>query len=99
MTETAVMFNVASACEAYAFFAALCGFNSIGTMALIAIDRYRFICRPLEMINKATPVRAILQIIGVWVWSVLCTIPPLLGWGKYIPEGFQVSKIGCCSRE
>jgi hypothetical protein len=92
MTSPAVLpFKTAAACEWYAFVAALCGFNSIGTMALIAVDRYRFIARPFEMLYKATSVRSVTKILAVWVWSVLCTCPPLLGWGRYIPEGFQAS--------
>jgi hypothetical protein len=84
------VFVLYAACEWYAFVAALCGFNSIGTMALIAVDRHRFIARPLEMLYKATSVRAVAEVFGVWVWSVLCTLPPMIGWGRYIAEGFQV---------
>ena len=80
-----------AACQSYAFIAGICGFNSIGTMGLIANDRYRFIAHPLEMLHKATGRRAITEIVGVWIWSALCTAPPLFGWGRYIPEGFQVS--------
>lgn len=90
-SPTVLPFKTAAACEWYAFVAALCGFNSIGTMALIAIDRYRFIARPFEMLYKTTSVRAVTKILAVWVWSVLCTCPPLLGWGRYIPEGFEAS--------
>ena len=60
-------------------------------MAAIAIDRYYAIARPLHVAKFMTRKRAFFMIVGVWLWSLLWSVPPVFGWGAYIPEGFQVS--------
>lgn len=79
-----------AACEWYAFLAGIFGLNSIGTLALIAVDRYLVISRPLEMLYKATSRRATVEVAIVWIWAVTWTSPPMLGWSRFIGEGFQV---------
>lgn len=41
--------------------------------------------------RKVTHARAAWQIAFVWLWATLIPLPPLLGWGAYIPEGFMTS--------
>lgn len=60
-------------------------------MATIAIDRYLAIARPIHQAKKMTRKKAFLMIIVVWIWSLASSLPPLFGWGRYIPEGFQTS--------
>jgi len=79
-------------CEWYGFLGGVLGFNSIGSLTLIALDRYRCISRPLEMLYKATSKRALIQIFFIWIWAIVWTCPPLFGWSRYIGEGFQVSR-------
>ena len=69
------------------------GFNSIFTLALISIDRYIVIAMPFYAMKHASHKRSLLQIIFVWCWSIVWACPPLLnmGFGTYIPEGFQTS--------
>lgn len=31
------------------------------------------------------------MIVTVWIWSLASSLPPLFGWGRYVPEGFQTS--------
>lgn len=35
--------------------------------------------------------KSFLMIILVWLWSLIWAVPPIFGWGAYIPEGFQTS--------
>ena len=80
-----------SACEFYGLIGGIFGLMSINTMAAIAIDRYYAIARPLHVAKTMTRKRAFFMIVGVWLWSLLWSCPPIFGWGAYIPEGFQVS--------
>lgn len=64
---------------------------SINTMAAIAIDRYYAIARPLHVAKFMTRKKAFLMIVAVWIWSFASALPPIFGWGRYIPEGFQTS--------
>ena len=60
-------------------------------MASIAVDRYYAIARPLEVAKNMTKKKAFMMIVVVWIWSLLWSVPPIFGWGRYIPEGFQTS--------
>lgn len=64
---------------------------SMNTMAAIAVDRYNVIARPIKASRSLSYRKAFMMIVAVWVWSITWTIPPLFGWGAYIPEGFQTS--------
>ena len=46
-------------------------------------DIYNFLCQgKRNLLYKTVP----MMIISCWVWSVILAIPPLLGWGRYLPE-------------
>ncbi|ESO83966.1 hypothetical protein LOTGIDRAFT_108602, partial [Lottia gigantea] len=79
------------ACELYGLIGGIFGLMSINTMAMISIDRYLVITSPFTAMRNMTHKRAFLMIVGVWIWSILWAIPPIFGWGAYIPEGFQTS--------
>ncbi|XP_050390153.1 rhodopsin [Patella vulgata] len=79
------------ACELYGLTGGIFGLMSINTMAVISIDRYFVITRPFSAMRNMTHKRAFLMIVFVWIWSILWAIPPIFGWGAYIPEGFQTS--------
>ncbi len=70
-------------------FGGLFGFASINTLACIALERYRVIAKPLTTSSTLSRRRAGIQIIVVWIWSAAFTLPPLFGWGAYIPDGFM----------
>ncbi|KAL4240207.1 Melanopsin [Mactra antiquata] len=80
-----------AACEFYGLIGGIFGLMSINTMATIAIDRYFAIARPLHVAKFMTRRRAFLMIAVVWLWSFASSLPPIFGWGRYIPEGFQTS--------
>lgn len=79
------------ACEFYGLIGGIFGLMSINTMATIAIDRYYAIARPLHVAKFMTRKRAFIMIAVVWIWSFASSLPPIFGWGRYIPEGFQTS--------
>lgn len=80
-----------SACQFYGFIGGLFGLMSINTLAAISIDRYINIAYPLSAVRYMTKRKALMMIGIVWVWSLVWAVPPIFGWGAYIPEGFQTS--------
>ncbi|KAL3876865.1 hypothetical protein ACJMK2_034648 [Sinanodonta woodiana] len=80
-----------SACEFYGLIGGIFGLMSINTNAAIAIDRYYAIAKPLEVAKNMTRKRAFIMIVIVWILSFGAAFPPIFGWGRYIPEGFQTS--------
>nr|BBA21101.2 rhodopsin [Ambigolimax valentianus] len=79
------------ACELYGLVSGIFGLMSINTLAAIAFDRYNVIARPMKASRGMSYRRAFMMLVFVWCWSATWTIPPLFGWGAYIPEGFQTS--------
>ncbi|XP_011164467.1 rhodopsin [Solenopsis invicta] len=73
-------------CELYALAGSLFGCGSIWTMTMIAFDRYNVIVKGLSA-KPMTINGALLRILAIWAFSLLWTIAPLLGWGRYVPEG------------
>ncbi|CAL4120345.1 unnamed protein product, partial [Meganyctiphanes norvegica] len=78
------------ACEFYGFCGALFGTVSIITMALIALDRYHAIVTPFAG-RRLTCGRALLWVLGAWLYSILFCILPFFGWNQYVLEGFLTS--------
>ena len=56
--------------------------TSILTLALVAIDRYLAICRPLKYCTLITQRTSITMIMCVWFQAAACAILPVLGWGE-----------------
>ena len=81
-----------AACQWYGFVAGICGLNSINTLTLIAADRYKVISQPLRSLYTTTVRRSAILISLSWLWAAIWATPPLLGWGRYIGEGFQVHR-------
>uniref|UniRef100_A0A4W3ICZ5 Opsin 4xb n=1 Tax=Callorhinchus milii TaxID=7868 RepID=A0A4W3ICZ5_CALMI len=79
-------------CKLYAFCGALFGITSMITLMAISIDRYWVITKPLQSISSTTTKKNTLKvIILVWLYSLAWSLPPLLGWSSYIPEGLMTS--------
>ena len=64
---------------------------SINTLAAISFDRFLAISKPLQAAKNMTKKKAFMMIVVVWIWSLVWSVPPIFGWGAYIPEGFQTS--------
>ena len=60
---------------------------SINTMAAIAVDRYLVIVRPYLSIRRISYTQAYVMLGIVWVNAIGWSLPPLLGWSRYILEG------------
>ncbi|XP_051897292.1 melanopsin-A [Pristis pectinata] len=78
-------------CEMYAFCGALFGITSMITLVVIAMDRYFVITRPLASIGILSKKRAVLILLGVWLYSLTWSLPPFFGWSAYVPEGLMTS--------
>ena len=53
---------------------------SILNLCMISVDRYFVITRPFKYAIKRTPRRMGIMIAGVWLMSVIISVPPLFGW-------------------
>ena len=73
-------------CEIYALFGSIFGCASIWSMTMIAFDRYNVIVKGLSG-TPMTNNKALLEIMGIWLFSALWTILPMVGWNRYVPEG------------
>ncbi|KAM9330503.1 melanopsin-B-like [Gastrophryne carolinensis] len=79
------------ACNIYAFCGALFGITSMMTLLAIAVDRYLVITKPLQSIQWSSKKRTIQIIVVVWLYSLMWSMAPLLGWSSYVPEGLMIS--------
>ncbi|XP_071132770.1 rhodopsin, GQ-coupled-like [Mytilus edulis] len=80
-----------TACQFYGFIGGLFGLMSINTLAAISIDRYLHIAKPMSAAKNMTRRKTLMMMMCVWAWSLIWAVPPIFGWGAYIPEGFQTS--------
>ncbi|XP_010210598.1 PREDICTED: melanopsin [Tinamus guttatus] len=78
-------------CELYAFCGALFGITSMITLTVIALDRYFVITKPLASIGVMSKKKALLILVGVWLYSLAWSLPPFFGWSAYVPEGLLTS--------
>nr|CAH8870832.1 unnamed protein product [Trichobilharzia regenti] len=79
------------ACQLYGFASGTFGFVSLTTISAIAFDRYSVIVKNFKINRHGNFRFTIMIIIGLWVWSLLWTIPPFFGYGRYVLEGFHTS--------
>lgn len=66
-------------CELYAMFGSIFGCGSIWTMTMIAFDRYNVIVKGISG-KPLTNGKALLEILCVWLFSLLWCLAPFLGW-------------------
>lgn len=57
---------------------------SVGTLTVLAVERYLLVCHRTQSLGVKG---AYLIIVGVWMYALLLTVPPLFGWGSYVIEG------------
>ncbi|XP_077506245.1 visual pigment-like receptor peropsin isoform X1 [Amblyomma americanum] len=76
-------------CQAYAFMGFFFGSAHIGTLTLLALDRYLATCR-IGFRGKPT-YRRYVQLLGiVWFYGFFWAVMPLLGWARYgLEPSFQ----------
>ncbi|KAM8939405.1 melanopsin-B-like [Pelodytes ibericus] len=78
-------------CNVYAFCGALFGITSMMTLLAISVDRYLVITKPLQSIQWSSKKRTSQVIVLVWLYSLMWSLAPLLGWSSYVPEGLMIS--------
>jgi len=76
----------ARACELYALFGSITGLGSLLSHVFITYDRYNVIVHGVSG-KPLTFGKAGAMIVFVYAYAIGISIPPLVGWGRYIPEG------------
>ncbi|XP_069835109.1 opsin-VA-like isoform X2 [Dendropsophus ebraccatus] len=76
------------ACVVEGFAVTFFGIVALWSLSILAFERYVVICRPLGNLRLRGKHSAI-GILFVWVFSLIWTIPPIMGWSSY-----TTSKIG-----
>ncbi|XP_076831305.1 vertebrate ancient long opsin a [Brachyhypopomus gauderio] len=76
------------ACVLEGFAVTFFGIVALWSLAILAFERFFVICRPWGN-TRLQGKHAALGLLFVWMYSFICTIPPVLGWSSY-----TVSKIG-----
>ncbi|KAJ1095352.1 hypothetical protein NDU88_000517 [Pleurodeles waltl] len=78
------------ACKIEGFAATLGGIVGLWCLAVVALERYLVICKPLGGFTFRES-HAIMGCIFTWIAGFMAAGPPLFGWSRYIPEGLQCS--------
>eukprot|EP00794_Sanderia_malayensis_P003308 gene3308-3793_t len=79
-------------CTITGFINLLCFVASVMSLAAVSINRYFLICKRHIYSNAFTRLGTSLYIAFVWVFSVLLSFPPLVGWSRFT---FDEGKLIC----
>ncbi|XP_068124379.1 pinopsin-like [Hyperolius riggenbachi] len=76
-------------CQWYGFVNSCFGIVSLISLAILSYERYT----TLTLYNKAGPrfSKALIAVGSSWLYSLIWTVPPLLGWSSYGQEGAGTS--------
>jgi len=74
------------ACEIYALFGTITGEGSLWCHVFITWDRYNVIVHGVSG-KPLTFTKVFIMILFIWGYAIGIAIPPLVGWGRFIPEG------------
>lgn len=77
-------------CNLQGLFATLHGEIVLWSLVVLAFERWVVVCKPFGKFRFGQ-LHATLGAAFTWIMAFSCAIPPLLGWSRYIPEGFQCS--------
>ncbi|XP_034539465.1 pinopsin-like [Notolabrus celidotus] len=73
-------------CRWYGFSNALFGIVSLVSLSLLSLERYSvLLCSSIQS-SSSQYRRARLAVVTSWLYSLVWTVPPLLGWSSYGPE-------------
>ncbi|KAL4231441.1 hypothetical protein ACF0H5_009018 [Mactra antiquata] len=62
---------------------------SIWGLCTVAVDRYTATVYPVWYLEKKSPTRALVYIIFVWMFSIIVSVAPFIGWREMIPNFYQ----------
>ncbi|XP_055034631.2 teleost multiple tissue opsin 3a [Misgurnus anguillicaudatus] len=77
-------------CEWYGFANSLFGIVSLMSLSILSYERYAALLRPSKA-DSSDFRRAWICVAGTWLYSLIWTVPPFLGWSSYGPEGAGTS--------
>ncbi|XP_030633011.1 rhodopsin, like [Chanos chanos] len=77
-------------CNIEGFFATHGGEISLWSLVVLAIERWVVVCKPFSNFRFGED-HAIMGVAFTWIMASSCSMPPLFGWSRYIPEGMQCS--------
>ncbi|XP_060085572.1 octopamine receptor 2-like [Ylistrum balloti] len=66
---------------------------SIWGLVTIAVDRYTATVYPVWYFERRSPMRALAYIIFVWLFSIVVSLAPFIGWREMIPELYQYNNM------
>ncbi|XP_077978082.1 G-protein coupled receptor 61-like [Glandiceps talaboti] len=70
-------------CRASGFLNAFCIFASISTLAIISVERYYSIAKPMVYAAKVTLQRVLITIVYIWLQSAAFAMAPLVGLNEF----------------
>ncbi|XP_072326044.1 pinopsin-like [Scyliorhinus torazame] len=79
-----------SVCQFEGFMVSLTGIVGLWSLAILAFERYIVICKPMGDFRFQQR-HAVGGCLFTWIWSFAWTVPPLIGWSSYVPEGLRTS--------
>lgn len=62
---------------------------SIWGLCTIAVDRYTATVYPVWYLEKKSPTRALVYIIFVWMFSIIVSVAPFIGWREMLQRFYQ----------
>ena len=78
-------------CQAHAFMIFLFALVSITHLVTISAGKYLTITRSLTKDSYFNKEKVLLIILGSWICSLAFSVPPLVGWSSYGPEGTNLT--------
>ncbi|XP_056429048.1 short-wave-sensitive opsin 1 [Hyla sarda] len=78
------------ACAIEGFVGTLSGLVTGWSLAFLAFERYIVICKPMGNFCFSSK-HALAVVLCTWLIGIAVSVPPFLGWSRYIPEGLQCS--------
>ncbi|XP_043574003.1 pinopsin-like isoform X2 [Chiloscyllium plagiosum] len=78
-------------CQFEGFMVSLTGIVGLWSLAILAFERYIIICKPMGDFRFQQR-HAVWGCLFTWIWALVWTMPPLLGWSSYVPEGCSATE-------
>ncbi|KAL6267447.1 hypothetical protein P5V15_000523 [Pogonomyrmex californicus] len=75
-------------CLWYAWFMTTMGFASIGSLTVMAMERFLLVTCPMKTLSIR---HAYILAFFVWIYALSLSLPPFFNWGSYGPEAGNIS--------
>jgi len=79
-----------TACQANAFGMTYLGIQSIITLAVLALQRFMMVTQDRQF-PLSTTISSTVTLMFIWLYTLACALPPLLGWGTFSVNTLKVS--------